>query len=72
MAIDTATKRGSAININSPWRGLWPIPDSTIDQGDRQMVAYMYSGISANGGGGGGAGNRPRIIGGGFAVAGRS
>ena len=28
-------------------RRFQPAPDSTIDQGDRQAVAFMYSGIEA-------------------------
>lgn len=47
MAVDTANKRSSAINVSSPWRSRLPFPDGTIDQGDRQHVAYMYSGIAA-------------------------
>lgn len=47
MAIDTAAKRHSAINWGLPWRTM-PLPDGTIDQGDRQHVALMYSGILAS------------------------
>ena len=47
MAIDTAAKRSSAINVGSPWRSRLPFPDGTIDQGDRQAVAFVYSGILA-------------------------
>ena len=47
MAADTATKRCSAINIGSPWRGVLPIPDGTISQGDRQTVMLMYAGVLA-------------------------
>ena len=47
MAIDTAAKRGSAINPGCPWRSHLPIPDGTIGQGDRQAVAFWYSGILA-------------------------
>ena len=45
--MDTANKRMSAINVASPWRGLLPIPDGAIAQGDRQHVALMYAGILA-------------------------
>lgn len=44
MAVDTASKRGSAINISCPWRGIFPFPDAVIDQGDRQQTAFMFSG----------------------------
>lgn len=47
MAIDTVSKRGSAISIGSPWRSRLPIPDGTIGQGDRQHAAFLYSGILA-------------------------
>ena len=47
MAVDTAAKRGSAINPGSPWRSHLPFPDGTIGQGDRQAVAFWYSGILA-------------------------
>lgn len=50
MAIDTALKRYSALNIQNPWRGVWPIPDGTIGAADRQIGAYLYSGILAGGG----------------------
>ncbi len=45
--MDTAAKRASAVNISSPWRGILPFPDGVIGQGDRQTVAFMYSGILA-------------------------
>jgi hypothetical protein len=38
MAIDTEDKRRSVAHI-------LPIPDSDIDQADRQQVAWIYSGI---------------------------
>lgn len=45
MAMDTASKRSSAMNLRCPWRGLWPMPDGTIGQGDRSHTSFMYSGI---------------------------
>ena len=30
-----------------PWRGLWPLPDGALDQGDRQQTAGLYRGILA-------------------------
>lgn len=45
MAMDTANKRASAMQPRCAWRGLWPIPDGTIGQGDRQQTSFMYSGI---------------------------
>ena len=48
MALDTAVKRASAINIGCPWRGILPIPDASIDLGDQQAVSFFYSGIDAD------------------------
>lgn len=47
MAIDTATKRASAINVGMPALRLLPIPDGTVGQADRQHVALLYGGILA-------------------------
>jgi len=44
MAIDTLAKRNSVLSINSY---ILPIPDGTIDQGDRQTVTRVYGGILA-------------------------
>lgn len=49
MAIDTALKRFSAINVGNPWRNVLPIPDGTIGAADRQIVVRLYSGILAGG-----------------------
>lgn len=46
MSLDTAQKRASAIGEFSFCEVL-PIPDSTIDQADRQTVAWVYGGILA-------------------------
>lgn len=40
MAIDTENKRRSIARV-------LPIPDSNIDQADRQQVTWIYSGILA-------------------------
>ena len=45
--LDTAAKRFSGINVMMPWRGIASIPDGTIAAGDRQALAYLYSGILA-------------------------
>ncbi len=41
MAVDTLSKRVSALNMSLP------IPDGTISAGDRQHVLWTYSGILA-------------------------
>lgn len=48
MAVDTALKRASAINVSSPWRGILPLPDGSVDAEDRQVVPFHYSGILAD------------------------
>lgn len=47
MAVDTAAKRYSALNVLSPWRGLNYFPTGAIPQAERQAVIYLYSGILA-------------------------
>ena len=47
MAIDTAAKRASSTLFVVPSFAIGVIPDGTIDQGDRQAVVWMYSGILA-------------------------
>ena len=46
MAIDTAQKRGSSIQIALPLRISLPFPDSTIDAGDRAFTSFAYAGIT--------------------------
>ncbi len=47
MAIDTRDKRASAISVPIPGRGLWPLPDGSLNAGDRQQAANYYRGILA-------------------------
>ncbi len=47
MALDSLAKRYSAVNLGSPWRGILPVPDGTIGQGDRQTVFFLCSSILA-------------------------
>jgi len=56
MAVDTAAKRYSAMNLCDPIGVLLPAPDGTVDGGDRESLLGLYSGIAASGGGGGGGG----------------
>ena len=49
MAIDSRSKRASSVALFGLL--LAPVlPDGTIGQGDRQHIAFMYSGILAEGG----------------------
>lgn len=45
MAIDTVTKRRSVSGYTTA--PMLPVADSTIDTYDREMVAWLYSGIAA-------------------------
>lgn len=40
--IDTAAKRGSALQIGRPWRMTTPLPDGTVDAFDRAHLAFSY------------------------------
>ncbi len=46
MAVDSASKRLSILNMTTAWRGSLPLPDGTIDGGDRQHLLNAYSGIA--------------------------
>jgi hypothetical protein len=50
MAIDTAAKRFSAMNLLCPWRGVAVVPTGTIGAAARQTVRWLYSGILAQAG----------------------
>ena len=47
MAVDTRNKRASVLGIALAIGFPFPNPDGTIDQADRQHIAYCYPGISA-------------------------
>ena len=47
MAIDTRSKRASSVQILMPFTISPVLPDGTISQGDRQHIAWAYSGINA-------------------------
>lgn len=46
--LDTRNKRGSAIGIDFPSVHVYPNPDGTIDQLDRQQISFKYAGIAAD------------------------
>lgn len=48
--LDTRNKRGSAIGFDQMRPGIYPNPDGTLGQADRQQIAYKYPGILASGG----------------------
>lgn len=43
--LDTRSKRASSVQVLSPWVLAPPAPDGLIDGGDRQHIAWTYSGI---------------------------
>ena len=47
MAVDTPAKRASAMNFGE-FDLVMPIPSAGIDQGDRQHLCGIYSGILAD------------------------
>ena len=47
MAIDSAAKRSSVLGVLLPCSPRYIAPDSSIDQGDRQDVSWVYRGILA-------------------------
>jgi hypothetical protein len=49
MALDTFAKRFSVMDIGSPWRGIIPIPDGTIEAADRQTFIYLGGAVTAEG-----------------------
>jgi hypothetical protein len=47
--LDTTSKRRSHLSLCKPWIAVLPEPTGAIEAGDRQHLAYLYSGISAGG-----------------------
>ena len=45
--LDTPSKRASSVQILVPSMVAPPLPDGALDQGDRQHIAWSYSGIAA-------------------------
>lgn len=45
--LDTRSKRASSVAIMFASVLAPPLPDAALDQGDRQHVAFSYSGIEA-------------------------
>ena len=49
MAIDTLRKRASIISFGVPIFAPGIIPDGTLDQFDRQVMAWGYAGVDLSG-----------------------
>lgn len=43
MAIDTDTRKFSAINIGCPWRGVNAFPTGALDDPERFALLYLYN-----------------------------
>lgn len=46
MAADTANKRYSAMHMGCPWRSALPLPDGSVNSGDRAVMLLLYAGIA--------------------------
>lgn len=49
MAIDSERKRKSAATVAAVFLAVSVVPSGTIEQADRQHIAWSYSGIAAAG-----------------------
>ena len=47
MAVDTPTKRSSALNVRTRCRRFLPVPDGTIAVADRAHLAGVYYEVAA-------------------------
>jgi hypothetical protein len=47
MAIDTAAKRFSMMNLGTPYITVFPEPDGTFDAGNRLHLLNLYGGVLA-------------------------
>lgn len=47
MAVDTAAKRLSAVNIGCVWRGPATFPSGTVGADERLSLAWLYGGLAA-------------------------
>ena len=48
MAIDTANKRASCINVAFPLSRVLPLPDAVMAPADRYHLAFLYRGLAAD------------------------
>lgn len=42
MALNTRNQLASSMGLSLPWRGLYPIPDVTINKWDMEMIVGLY------------------------------
>lgn len=52
MALDSQNKRMAAMDPMSPWRRTLPLPDGTINEGDRRQILLMARQPGETAGGG--------------------
>lgn len=59
MAIDTDTRKFSAMNIGCPWRGVNNIPSGAVDEPEQFSLLYLYNEFAAEAAAGTGYLTRP-------------
>lgn len=47
MALDTDTRKFSAINLGSPWRGICNIPSGALDEPEWLSIVHLYNEFAA-------------------------
>lgn len=47
MAIDTDTRKFSAMNTGCPWRGVNNVPSGALDEPEQFSLAYLYNEFAA-------------------------
>lgn len=45
--MDTDTRKYSAVNLSSPWRGICNIPSETLDEPEQFSIVYLYNEFAA-------------------------
>lgn len=45
MPVDSRNKRAGCVGMDLVWKNVYPNPDGTIAQADRQQSSYKYPGI---------------------------
>ncbi len=47
MAVDTDTRKFSAVNLNNPWRGIGAIPSGALDEPEWFSLLHLYNEFAA-------------------------
>lgn len=56
MAIDTDTRKFSAMNVGCIWRGVNVIPSGALGEDEQTAILYLYNEFAAAAADGGGVG----------------